>query len=253
MLALKKVSHCREAIARQRATGAQTSDPRIARSPADWKLPFAKEGARRLGILYGMAAPLLWALVIAYSASLRHEYSHYSQFVSELAERGSSTESLVRYAGFVLTGTMHIAFAIVLYATFSRQRLAALAAALIALNGLAHACAGVFSCDPGCSPAHPSYSQTLHCVFATLGYFSFVGAAVLWGIVFRRYQSLRDLSTFSIAAGIAGLIFFVLMAYSVDLRAGTGMYQRLSSGVLSLWLLVFALRLWRLQAKCEVR
>jgi hypothetical protein len=43
------------------------------------------------------------------------------------------------------------------------------------------------------------------------------------------------------------------MAYSIDLRAGTGMYQRLSSGVLLLWLLVFAARLWRLQAKGEVR
>jgi hypothetical protein len=107
--------------------------------------------------------------------------------------------------------------------------------------------------DPGCSPADPSYSQTLHCVFATIGYCTFVGAAILWGVVFRRYQSLRDLSAFSIASGIAGLTFFLLMTYSMDIRAGTGMYQRLSSGVLSLWLLVFAARLWRLQAKAELR
>jgi hypothetical membrane protein len=207
--------------------------------------------AKRLGNLCGMAAPFVWALVIAYSSSRHQEYSHYSQFVSELGERGSSTESIVRYAGFIVTGAMHVAYSLFLYATFRAQRLAAFAAALIALNGLAHACAGVFSCDPGCSPAEPSRSQTLHCVFAAIGYFSFVAAAVLWGGVLRQHQRLRNLSVFSIVSGIAGLIFFLLMVYSIDLRAGTGLYQRLSSGVLSLWLLVFAGRLWRLRVKQE--
>jgi hypothetical protein len=232
----------------------QALNPAIERSgPLSGNWAFVNDSAKRLANLCGMTAPLLWGLVIAYSASLQHEYSHYSQFVSELGERGSSTESIVRYAGFIVTGAMHVAYSIFLYATFRTQRLAVFAATLIGLNGLAHACAGVFSCDPGCSPADPSPSQTLHCVFATIGYFSFVGAAVIWGVVFRRYQSLRDLSVFSIVAGIAGLVFFVLMAYSIDLRAGTGMYQRLSSGVLLLWLLLFAARLWRLQARGEVR
>jgi hypothetical membrane protein len=232
----------------------QALNPAIERSsPLSGSCAFVNDSARRLGNLCGMAAPFLWALVIAYSASLQQEYSHYSQFVSELGERGSSTEPIVRYAGFIAIGAMHIAYSLFLYATFRSQRLAAFAAALIALNGLAHACAGVFSCDPSCSPADPSPSQTLHCVFATIGYFTFAGAAVIWGVVFRRYQSLRDLSVFSIVAGIAGLVFFVLMVYSIDLRAGTGMYQRLSSGVLLLWLLVFAARLWRLQAKGGLR
>jgi hypothetical protein len=44
-----------------------------------------------------------------------------------------------------------------------------------------------------------------------------------------------------------GLVFLLLMAWSAELKAGTGLYERLSSGVLSLWVLVFAARLWRLK------
>jgi Protein of unknown function (DUF998) len=124
----------------------QALNPAIERSsPLSGNWAFVNDSAKRLANLCGMTAPLLWGLVIAYSASLQHEYSHYSQFVSELGERGSSTESIVRYAGFIVTGAMHVAYSIFLYATFRTQRLAVFAATLIGLNGLAHACAGVFS------------------------------------------------------------------------------------------------------------
>ena len=33
-----------------------------------------------------------------------------------------------------------------------------------------------------------------------------------------------------------------------ELRRGTGLYERLSSGVLSLWVLCFAVQLWRLKS-----
>jgi len=49
-----------------------------------------------------------------------------------------------------------------------------------------------------------------------------------------------------------GLVFLLLMVWSAELRAGTGLYERLSSGVLSLWVLVFAARLWRLDADALV-
>jgi hypothetical protein len=44
-----------------------------------------------------------------------------------------------------------------------------------------------------------------------------------------------------------GLVFLLLMSWSAELRRGTGLYERLSSGVLSLWVLVFAVRLWYLK------
>ena len=69
----------------------------------------------KIGNLCGLMAPVLWALVIIFGGSLRPEYSHFSRYISELGERGSSTEMIMRYAAFVPTGLMHIAFSAFLF------------------------------------------------------------------------------------------------------------------------------------------
>ena len=195
-----------------------------------------------------MLAPLLWASAIIFCGSLRPEYSHVTQYISELGERGSSTEFIMRYAGFVPTGLMHMAFAAFLYVAFRGGPLAVIAATLLAINGLARIGAGLFPCETGCVGPKLLLSQQLHSLSAGLGFFALIGASVMWGIFLRRYRSLRRLSLFSVGCGTVGLVFLLLMVWSSELRAGTGMYERLSSGVLSLWVLVFAARLWQLDA-----
>ncbi len=51
----------------------------------------------KVGNLCGILAPLLWASAIIVCGRLRPEYSHYTQYISELGERGSSTEFIMRY------------------------------------------------------------------------------------------------------------------------------------------------------------
>jgi len=199
-----------------------------------------------------MLAPLLWAFAIIFCGSLRPEYSHFTQYISELGERGSSTEFTMRYLGFVPTGLMHIAFAAFLFAAFRGGKLAAIAATLLAINGLARIGAGLFPCEPGCAGPKVLLSQQLHSLSAAIGFFAFIGTSILWGIVVRRYGSLRRLSPYSVACGILGLVFLLLMVWSDEQRAGTGLYERLSSGVLSLWVLVFAARLWWLEDSGKV-
>ena len=207
-----------------------------------------KVALRKIGILCGMAAPVLWASAIIFCGSLRPEYSHFAQYISELGERGGSTEFIMRYAAFVPTGLMHMAFAAFLYVAFKGSPLATFAAILVAINGVARITAGMFPCEVGCALPRLLLSQKLHSLSAAVGFFALIGATVLWGIVFRRYQSLRCLSAYSIGSGCLGLVLLALMSWSGELRAGTGLYERLSTGVLSLWVLVFALRLWRLKA-----
>jgi len=97
----------------------------------------------KTGILCGILAPLVWASAIIFCGSLRPEYNHLTQYISELGERGSSTELIMRYAGFVPTGLMHAAFAACLYVAFKGSRLAVIAATLLAINGLARIGAGL--------------------------------------------------------------------------------------------------------------
>lgn len=191
-----------------------------------------------------MLAPLLWASAIILCGNLRPGYSHLTQYISELGERGSSTELIMRYGGFVPTGLMHVAFAAYLYFAFKGLRLAAIAATLLALNGVARVGAGIFPCEPGCA-ATGLITEKLHSLSAGVGFLAFIGTAVIWGILLKRIQGLRLLGLYSIASGLVGLSFLLLMAWNADLRTATGLYERLSSGVLSLWVLVLATRLWR--------
>jgi len=202
---------------------------------------------RKVGILCGILAPVLWASVIILCGSVRPGYSHLTQYISELGERGSSTELLMRYAGFVPTGLMHMAFAASLYAAFRGYRLSSAAAALLALNGLGRVVAGLFPCEAGCAGPRVLLSQKLHSLAAGVGFLALIGASVLWGVLLRRDRGLKGLSVYSIGAGLSGLVFLLLMSWSADLRSGTGLYERLSSGVLSLWVLMFAVQLWYLK------
>ena len=97
-----------------------------------WSYTFMKERLYKFGILCGIVAPLLWALAIIVCGSLRPEYSGFTQYISELGERGPATELLMRYAGFVPTGLMHVAFSVVLCGLFRGSRLATFAALLLA-------------------------------------------------------------------------------------------------------------------------
>ena len=198
----------------------------------------------KIGNLCGMLAPVLWAAAIIFCGSTRPQYNHLTQYVSELGERGSSTEFIMRYAGFVPTGLMHMAFSAFLYVTFKEGRLAQIAALLLALNGLARIGAGMFPCEVGCAEPRLLLSQKLHTLSSGVGFFALIGSSILWGILCRRYESLSNLSWYSIISGILGLLFLLLMLRSADARMATGLYERLSTGVLSLWVLVFAARLW---------
>jgi hypothetical membrane protein len=198
----------------------------------------------KVGILCGVLAPLLWAAAIAFCGTLRPGFSHFTQYISELGERGSSTELLMRYGAFIPTGLMHLAFAGAIAVIFRSSRLGVAAALLIGLNGLARIGAGFFPCDIGCEETG-SLGQRMHSFSAAVGFLALAVSTVLWSVALRRAPNLRSLAWYSVASGVLGLAFLLLMVWSAEPGAARGLFERLSSGVLSLWILVFALRLQR--------
>ena len=198
---------------------------------------------RRLGIVCGILGPLLWLSLIGLAGAMRPEFSHITHYISELGERGSSTEYLMRYVAFGFTGFLYIGFAAALPATFRYGWHSTLAAGLIGLDGLGRIGAGVFACDPGCGGL--SSNQELHRLFATFGFSSGILAAIAWGFSFKRQGWPQALTWYSVGTGILALVFLLLMSWSRNPLHAPGLFEHLASGVLSLWLLVFATRLMR--------
>lgn len=199
---------------------------------------------RKLGIISGVLAPVIWLSLIATAGLMRPEFSHVTDYISELGESGGATEALMRHAGFEFTGLLYLCFAAALPATLRAGPLSVLAAGLVALDGLGRIGAGIFPCDPGCDGT--SLSQELHHLFATIGFLSGILAAVVWGIVFRRQGWPQGWTGYSIGSGIAALIFLMLMSWGQQIANTPGLFEHLATGALSLWLLAFAMRLLRL-------
>ncbi|HZV54534.1 MAG TPA: DUF998 domain-containing protein [Rhodocyclaceae bacterium] len=198
---------------------------------------------RKLGLLGGVLAPLLWLSLIGVAGALRPEFSHVTHYISELGERDSTTEFLVRYGAFVFTGFLYLCFAAALMATFRGSWAFTFAAWLIGLDGMGRMGAGVFPCDPGCSGL--SASQELHHLFATIGFLSGVLAALTWGVALRLRGASRAMSGYSFATGLLALLFLLLMQWRGNPVQAAGLFEHLASGLLSVWVLVLAVRTMR--------
>jgi len=218
----------------------QASRPR----PGQWSPQIT-----RAGLSCGLVASLLWAAAIVLAGELRPGFDHVSQYISELGERGSSTEIFMRFGGFVASGFLIVGYAAAFHATVvrvtDRPRLALLVAVLVALDGIGRIGAGIFPCEPGCA-APEVLSQRLHGLSSTVAFLALAAAALLATILFRRNTGLRLLSAYSFASGCAGLIFLALMSASEATHVHIGLYERLASGVLTLWVFVTAWWLRRL-------
>jgi hypothetical membrane protein len=194
---------------------------------------------RRLGLYCGIASPVLWLAVLLIAGGIRPDFSHLTNYVSELGERGSTTEAFVRYGGFVLTGLLYTCFAAAAAATFPRAA-GLLGGALIALDGVGRVGAGIFPCEPGCAPVS---GVNFHRLFATVGFVSGTLAAFVWGGLLRGITRYRGLARFSIASGVVAATSLVILTTTTSLAEG--LFEHLATVALSIWLLTMATRLSR--------
>jgi hypothetical protein len=190
---------------------------------------------RRLGLRCGLVAPILWVGLIAAGDIYRVDINPITDFISELGERGSPTEAVLRYGGFIFTGLLYLCLAAALPAATSPRWKAVIVAVFIALDGIGRAGAGAYPCDPGCESL--SRDQELHRLFATIGFCSGILGALAAGLLYRRWLDglLGGLTT----------AFLLLMTWEDNPIQAEGLWERLATGALSAWVFVFALWMMR--------
>ncbi len=189
----------------------------------------------------GIAAPVLWAAAVIYCGAVRPGYNPVTQFISELAERGSPTESVMRITGFYLPGVLVVMFGVFLFTRSGSVGLPV--AVLLIIHGAARLMAGAFPCDPGCPMPGSSVSQVVHNIAGTLNGI-IVPAAALFCFFHLRKTGRHRFAWYSLVSAIVGTVFLVLIGMDAHKRSHVGLFQRQSFGVMQLWLEVFALSIW---------
>jgi hypothetical membrane protein len=200
----------------------------------------------RLLALGGVAGPVLFATLVVVCGALRPGYSHVHQFISELGATGTPNATLMNVVGFLPAGLLLAGFGVSLARSFPRRGLTLAAAVCIAVFGLGHVAAGVYSCDPGCPLEGVSWQARVHDRVSLLAFLAGIAGVALWARVFRRLPTWRSLATYSAISSVIALGLLIGFGLSTQTRVFTGAWQRLFIGTLYLWCVVVGVRVFRL-------
>lgn len=190
----------------------------------------------------GIAGPVLFSATVIIVASLRPDYSHVNQFMSELGEAGGHFAWAMNYLGFMLSAILILMFVLAFRTRLPRTALNSIGTTLLVVFAVSMFLAGVYSCDLGCSQTDRSADQKLHDLFSILAFPAFTAGVFTWGLSLSRNADWRRFGIYSLATAILSLVLLVAMVQSEVTREGTGTYQRLYLGILFLWLMAMSAR-----------
>ena len=196
----------------------------------------------RLLLWAGIAGPALFSTTVVIVASLRPDYSHMNQFMSELGETGGQFAWAMNYFGFMLSAALILIFVLTFRTRMPRTTLNSIGTTLLVVFAVSMLLAGVFSCDVGCPTSDRSPDQKLHDLFSILAFPAFTAGVFTWGLSLSRIASWRRFGIYSLATATLSLVLLVAMVQSEASREGTGTYQRLYLGILFLWLVAMSVR-----------
>ncbi|KAF1072125.1 MAG: hypothetical protein GAK45_00303 [Pseudomonas citronellolis] len=177
-------------------------------------------------------------------------YSHWDQAMSQLGAVGAPTHGYSPWVNNFPLALLFLSFAVGIARAYRHSRAALFSAALIALHGLGSLGTGSFSCDPGCAPAQPSFSQQMHNLSGLLMFLSLTLASALWVALARRLTGCRAFAGYSLACTLLALLTVGLMAHAASSGHDFGLYQRLNYGVSVLWVAGLAWVTWRRGGPC---
>ena len=206
----------------------------------------------KLFMLFGMLAPLVYVGAVIVGGVKRPGYSHRSQFVSELIERGAANKSLLNPL-FALYNLLTITFGIGLFTrvrAMSRNEgkvSGSLGALVLVAEGLFGFLTVFFPQDPRHAPI--TSTGIVHIVLAALSSLTTMLSMVLTGFWFRTIRSLRGYGIYSFISAIVVFISGGAAAYTgATISRILGLMERITIGGFLQWLFVIALKLYTAQA-----
>jgi hypothetical membrane protein len=197
-------------------------------------------------LLAGFVAPVVLTVAVVLAGRFEPDYSHVSQFVSELGAVGASHQKSFSYGGLFLSGLLTFLFALGLYTRVKPNIALVASCGLAALAGFGRLLAGLFPCDAGCVIEDMSMPAAIHASAGFVALTSGALAPVLFAIGLLRYRQ-SPLYRLSVGLGFASLVLVVIFFGFAKELTYIGVIQRLALASFYAWVVAVALGIDALQ------
>jgi hypothetical protein len=191
----------------------------------------------------GLVGVLIVVLLTVVGGLYYPDYSHVSQFISELGALDAPHGSVVSFAGFLPAGLLITAFSYFAWRVLPRSALANIAFLSLFLYASGYIGAAFFPCEEACRPETPGLSQTLHNLFGLAGYLTAALMLLLFGLAARKWPKAGALPPIVFNASPVALIGMMLMSPDFEF---VGLAQRALEGAVLVWVTACSLYLLRL-------
>ncbi len=190
---------------------------------------------KKLAFLFAVLGALAVLFLVVVGGAFFPNYSHASQFISELGANGAPYAHLVNFAGFLPAGVFICAFSYLAWMTLPHSKATTLGLLGVALYAFGYIVAAFFPCEAGCRPVQPSLSQAIHNLLGLVGYLTAPLTLVLLGWQARSWPRATHLF---ILGGVGGILTFLGLIFLTPEFAYVGVAQRVIEGSMLTWVVV---------------
>ena len=191
--------------------------------------------SKQLPLVCAAASFCIVALLALLAGAAVPNYSHLSQFISELGARGAPFEWQVRIFGFLPSGILLLIFCFFAHAALPRSRTTSMALMGLAIYAAGYVVAAAFPCDLGCRPRHPSASQIIHNLGGLAGYL--IAPAFLFALA-RQARDWPAASAVVLAGHVASALALIGLILLDPSSPVAGLGQRLLEAAVLTWAVV---------------
>lgn len=166
------------------------------------------------------------------------DYSHTSQFISEMYAIDTPYGWELRYFGFFPAGILLTVFGFSAIGNFPKSRGIRVGfSGLAVFYGIATILVSMFPCDSGCNKQllSPSSSQIIHNLTGMLTYIFVPISLIIVGYSLSKRVHGKALGFFALIIGVNCVVFMSILG-SDPLSHYAGLYQRIIEGGILLWI-----------------
>jgi len=156
---------------------------------------------------------IFWLGLLLVASWVKPDYSHMSQYISEINATGTTAAGVLGWVGFVPFAIVVLSFLVSARSRVRVEGISALGYALLFFYPFAYLGAALAPCDAGC-PIDGSASQTIHNWIGILSYLGFAAGTLLLAFTPRAHWVLRIV--FVLLAIIIGLGFFIMPTENLE-------------------------------------